>query len=65
MVWLLRETVETEEGLAMVPAWFEPKWGWVSRNDEMIGKLVETANSLWSDLQLRPVLELEREIKNG
>jgi hypothetical protein len=50
VVWLLRETVETEDGLAMVPAWFEPKWGWVTRDDEMIGKLVDTANRLWKEV---------------
>jgi hypothetical protein len=50
VVWLLRETVETEDGLAMVPAWFEPKWGWVKRDEEMIAKLVETANRLWKEV---------------
>ena len=50
VAWLLRKTVDTEDGPVMVPAWFEPKTGWVERDQKMIDKLVETAERLWKEV---------------
>jgi hypothetical protein len=53
VMWLLRKTVDTEEGPVMVPAWFEPKTGWVERDEKMIDQLVDTANRLWIEVDGR------------
>jgi len=50
VAWLLRKPVDTEYGPFMVPAWFTPSWGWVKRDEDMIGKLVETAERLWKEV---------------
>lgn len=45
LVWLLRE--QTEAGV-MVPAWLEPKYGFILRDDNVINDMVETSTKLWS-----------------
>lgn len=45
LVWLLRE--QNEAGV-MVPAWFEPKFGYVLRDDKVINEMVDTSAKLWS-----------------
>jgi hypothetical protein len=50
VAWLLRKTVDTPEGPVMVPAWFEPKVGWVERDQKMINQLVKTADRLWKEV---------------
>ena len=45
--WLLREQVETETGPLMVPAWFEPKFLVIGRDDKMIADLVDVGERLW------------------
>lgn len=43
VAWLLR--TESENG-DLVPAWFEPKWEIVQRDDDMIGELIAVAERL-------------------
>jgi putative phage-type endonuclease len=45
LVWLLRE--QTDTGV-MVPAWLEPKYGFILRDDKVINDMVETSTKLWS-----------------
>jgi putative phage-type endonuclease len=47
LVWLLRE--QTANGVMFSP-WFEPKFGWIVRDDVFIGEMVETAAQLWSEI---------------
>lgn len=47
VAWLLRKSVDTEDGPVFVPAWFDPKTGWIERDEKMIAQLVETAERLW------------------
>jgi predicted phage-related endonuclease len=48
-VWLLRE----ENDGVMVPAWLEPKYGVMQRNDDIIDKMVERSAELAAALQNR------------
>jgi len=50
--WLLRGQVETDAGAVMVPAWFEPKYLVIERDEKMISKLVETAERLWETVNV-------------
>jgi hypothetical protein len=43
VAWLVREEVD---GI-FIPATFEPAWGWLERDEEMIQDLVVTADRLW------------------
>jgi hypothetical protein len=47
VAWLLRSEVDG----VMVPAWFTPNCGIVTRDEEMIAELVETADKLWAFVQ--------------
>ena len=49
--WLLRKEAHTDSGVVMVPGWFEPKFLVIERDEKMIGKLVETAERLWKEVQ--------------
>ena len=46
VAWLLREEVDTPGGPLMVPAWFDPKMGVLTRDEDMISELVEVADRL-------------------
>lgn len=46
-VWLLREEYDGR----LVPAWLEPKYTVIDRDDNMISEMVATADRLWSDLR--------------
>jgi putative phage-type endonuclease len=48
-VWLLRE----ESNGVMVPAWLEPKYGVIERNNDIIDKMVERSAELAEALQTR------------
>jgi putative phage-type endonuclease len=50
LVWLLRE--QTDAGV-MVPAWLEPKYGFILRDDKVINDMVETSAKLWSAITER------------
>jgi putative phage-type endonuclease len=50
LVWLLRE--QNEAGV-MVPAWLEPKYGFILRDDKVINEMVETSTKLWSAITER------------
>lgn len=50
LVWLLRE--QTDAGI-MVPAWLEPKYGFILRDDKVINDMVETSAKLWSAITER------------
>jgi hypothetical protein len=43
VAWLVREEVDG----VFIPATFEPAWGWLERDEEMIQDLVVTADRLW------------------
>jgi len=48
-VWLLRE----ESDGVMVPAWLEPKYGIIARDEVMIEKMVERSAEVWRALESR------------
>jgi hypothetical protein len=48
-VWLLRE----ENDGVMVPAWLEPKYGVIGRNNDIIDKMVERSAELADALHTR------------
>ena len=45
--WMLRVDIDGE----FVPGWFEPKWLWMDRDEEMIESLSVVADKLWDEVK--------------
>lgn len=58
VAWLLR--TEDEQG-EFVPAWFEPKWQVVDRDEEMIAQLIAVAERLQMECVHQAQLDQEKE----
>jgi putative phage-type endonuclease len=51
LIWMIRESVQTDEGEFFVPGWFEPKHTVIEPDPKMISDMVETADRLWGELR--------------